>query len=125
MIGTAVAAALSLAAGLIGPGAAPNFAADARPSKHAVVWAVGDGADGSALATRLARRIARDHPDAFGAAAGYEPLAVSGRWAGHIVAFARASADGAPDAAALAAPPCANALSAPPGSVPPRHQARA
>jgi acid phosphatase type 7 len=31
----------------------------------AVVWAVGDGADGSAIATRLARRIERDRPDAF------------------------------------------------------------
>jgi hypothetical protein len=31
----------------------------------AVVWAVGDGADGSARAKRLARRIARDGPDRF------------------------------------------------------------
>jgi Calcineurin-like phosphoesterase len=31
----------------------------------AVVWATGDGADGSAIAARLARRIERDRPDAF------------------------------------------------------------
>jgi hypothetical protein len=31
----------------------------------AVVWAVGDGGDGSAIARRLARRIQRDRPDAF------------------------------------------------------------
>lgn len=32
---------------------------------RAVVWAVGDGADGSATAKRLARRIQRGHPDLF------------------------------------------------------------
>jgi Calcineurin-like phosphoesterase len=34
-------------------------------SEPAVVWAVGDGANGSPVAKRLARRIERDRPDAF------------------------------------------------------------
>jgi hypothetical protein len=37
----------------------------AQAEKPAVVWAVGDGADGSSIARRLARRIERDRPDAF------------------------------------------------------------
>jgi acid phosphatase type 7 len=37
----------------------------AQPDQPAVVWAVGDGADGSRIARRLARRIERDRPDAF------------------------------------------------------------
>ena len=51
MIATAFAVSLALAA--------------AQPDQPAVVWAVGDGADGSAIARRLARRIERDRPDAF------------------------------------------------------------
>jgi (1->4)-alpha-D-glucan 1-alpha-D-glucosylmutase len=39
------------------------------------------------LSTAL--RVRRDHPGAFGGDAGYQPLAVSGRWADHVVAFAR------------------------------------
>jgi acid phosphatase type 7 len=35
------------------------------PADRAVVWAVGDGADGSATARALANRIARDRPDRF------------------------------------------------------------
>ena len=35
------------------------------PPEPAVVWAVGDGADGSTRAKRLARLIARDEPDRF------------------------------------------------------------
>jgi hypothetical protein len=35
-----------------------------QPEPSAVVWAVGDGADGTAPARRLARRIERDDPDA-------------------------------------------------------------
>jgi hypothetical protein len=31
----------------------------------ATVWAVGDGADGTAIARRLARRIERSRPEAF------------------------------------------------------------
>jgi acid phosphatase type 7 len=37
----------------------------AQQDQPATVWAVGDGADGSAIARRLARRIERDRPDAF------------------------------------------------------------
>jgi acid phosphatase type 7 len=33
------------------------------PRKRAVVWAVGDGANGSAAARSVAKRIAADHPD--------------------------------------------------------------
>jgi hypothetical protein len=51
VIATAVAVALALTA--------------AQPDQPAVVWAVGDGADGSSIARRLARRIERDRPDAF------------------------------------------------------------
>lgn len=49
MIGTAIAAALAAAGGA---------------GESAVIWAVGDGADGSRPAHRLARRIERDDPDA-------------------------------------------------------------
>jgi hypothetical protein len=55
VIVAALAVALALGAG----GAVP---APVQP--RAVVWAVGDGADGSAPARRLARRIERDAPDA-------------------------------------------------------------
>jgi hypothetical protein len=37
----------------------------AAQGEPAVVWAVGDGADGSPVAKRLARRIEGDRPDAF------------------------------------------------------------
>jgi hypothetical protein len=39
--------------------------ATAQAEEPAVVWAVGDGADGSQIARRLARRIERDRPDAL------------------------------------------------------------
>jgi hypothetical protein len=55
-----VAAALSLAALASGVSGVP-----AQSRQRAVVWAVGDGADGSAVARRLARRIQGDRPDAF------------------------------------------------------------
>jgi Calcineurin-like phosphoesterase len=51
VIATAFAVSLALAAG--------------QGEDRAVVWAVGDGADGSTIARRLARRIERDRPDAF------------------------------------------------------------
>jgi hypothetical protein len=37
----------------------------AAQQQPAVVWAVGDGADGSPVAKQLARRMERDHPSAF------------------------------------------------------------
>jgi malto-oligosyltrehalose synthase len=49
-----------------------------------------------------ALRVRREHPEAFGPAAGYEPVPVAGRWAGHVVAFARTSAGG-PQAVVVAA----------------------
>jgi Calcineurin-like phosphoesterase len=56
VIGAVIAAAaLAFAGGPISFGA---------PEPSTVVWAVGDGADGSTVARRLARRIERDHPDA-------------------------------------------------------------
>ena len=51
MIATALAASLALAT--------------TQAQEPATVWAVGDGADGSAIARRLARRIERSRPDAF------------------------------------------------------------
>jgi acid phosphatase type 7 len=51
VIATALAASLALAA--------------TQGEEPVVVWAVGDGADGSTIARRLARRIERDRPDAF------------------------------------------------------------
>ena len=54
MIGTVVAAtALAFAGAPVAP-----------PESTAVVWALGDGADGSTVAKQLARRIERDDPDA-------------------------------------------------------------
>jgi Calcineurin-like phosphoesterase len=54
--------ALSVVAAMSGaPAPAPRVA----DSPRAVVWAVGDGADGSAVAGRMARRIAADDPDRF------------------------------------------------------------
>jgi acid phosphatase type 7 len=45
---------------------AVSFAmAAAQAEEPALVWAVGDGADGSAIARRLARRIERSRPEAF------------------------------------------------------------
>jgi hypothetical protein len=52
-----IVAALALALGAGG-------VAPAQPEPSVVVWAVGDGADGTAPARRLARRIERDGPDA-------------------------------------------------------------
>jgi acid phosphatase type 7 len=64
LIGATLAVFLALAGGAAEPaGPAPDKAA--RQKQRAVVWAVGDGADGSAVARRLARRIERDRPDAF------------------------------------------------------------
>jgi hypothetical protein len=51
VIATALAASFALAA--------------VQAQEPATVWAVGDGADGSAVARRLARRIERSRPDAF------------------------------------------------------------
>ncbi len=51
MIVTALAASLAMSA--------------AQVEEPATVWAVGDGADGSAIAQRLARRIERTRPEAF------------------------------------------------------------
>jgi acid phosphatase type 7 len=51
VIGAVIATSLALSAG--------------QPDQTATVWAVGDGADGSPIARRLARRIERDRPDAF------------------------------------------------------------
>jgi acid phosphatase type 7 len=45
------------------PVANDAFLSSARPDAPAVVWAVGDGADGSASARAVARRIAADRPD--------------------------------------------------------------
>jgi hypothetical protein len=45
------------------PGQPPAAAAAGGPSRHAVVWAVGDGADGSEDGRRVAARIAAGHPD--------------------------------------------------------------
>ncbi len=56
MIGAAIAAA-AISVGGWGAGFA-------QPEARAVVWAVGDGADGSPVARRMARRIERDDPDA-------------------------------------------------------------
>jgi acid phosphatase type 7 len=51
---------------LIGAALAASFAlATVQTEEPARVWAVGDGADGSAIARRLARRIERRRPDAF------------------------------------------------------------
>ena len=69
--GSAVAAATAAAAlaGCAGdrprddPAPAPEPAQ--APADRAVVWATGDGADGSRVARILARRIARDRPDRF------------------------------------------------------------
>jgi acid phosphatase type 7 len=55
------------------PGTAPPphpvanraFVSPASPNRPAVVWAVGDGADGSDSARAVARRIAADRPDRF------------------------------------------------------------
>jgi hypothetical protein len=58
----AVAAAATLpACGGEDPAPAPKPA----QADRAVVWATGDGADGSRVARRLARRIERDRPDRF------------------------------------------------------------
>ncbi|HET9315052.1 MAG TPA: metallophosphoesterase family protein [Vicinamibacteria bacterium] len=64
---TACAAALLAgcgAAAVEDPGGGRWSRLDAPASTHrAVVWAVGDGADGGAAARRVARRIARGRPD--------------------------------------------------------------
>lgn len=55
-----LAAALAALLGV----AAPVHAPPANPN-HAVIWAVGDGADGSSAAKKVAARIAKDKPDRF------------------------------------------------------------
>jgi hypothetical protein len=59
-----LAAALALVA-LAGCGDSAEPAPATRAKGEAVVWAVGDGADGSDPARRLARAIERDRPDAL------------------------------------------------------------
>jgi Calcineurin-like phosphoesterase len=54
------AAFLAAFFGIVVPAQAPPPTPD-----RAVVWAVGDGADGSAAAKKLAARIAKDKPDRF------------------------------------------------------------
>jgi hypothetical protein len=58
-------AAASLALGVAQAEEASLSPGTAQAAEPAVVWAVGDGADGSAVARRLARRIERNQPDAF------------------------------------------------------------
>jgi hypothetical protein len=58
-----VGAAIAAAAALAGPAQAPPE--PERPAERAVVWAVGDGGDGTLAARRMAARIARDRPDRF------------------------------------------------------------
>jgi hypothetical protein len=50
---------------LSGCAAAPAPAPRAPAAPRTVVWAIGDGADGSAAARRLARYVARRQPDRF------------------------------------------------------------
>jgi acid phosphatase type 7 len=64
LIGAALALSLALAGGGADAGR-PAEAPAPQQEQRAVVWALGDGADGSAVAHRLARRIERDRPDAF------------------------------------------------------------
>ncbi|MGH3666634.1 MAG: malto-oligosyltrehalose synthase, partial [Egibacteraceae bacterium] len=75
---------------------------------------LGDGPDAEALWTARrdgrvklwvltqALRVRRGHPHAFGADAGYEPLVADGRWADHVVGYARTDADGEPRIVAVA-----------------------
>ena len=57
------AAVLAAALAAIAPAAGPTQALGPAPKEPAVVWAVGDGADGSARARSVARTIARDRPE--------------------------------------------------------------
>ena len=64
----ALLAALGLAScgGASSQAPAPRPAEPAQaPANRAIVWAVGDGADGSPIARKLARLIAADQPDRF------------------------------------------------------------
>ena len=58
-------AVLSVVIASLGPGVEPPAPSSAQLSQpgSAVVWAVGDGADGGARAKRVARLVARDRPD--------------------------------------------------------------
>jgi len=64
-----IAAVAMLAVGLGGTTPPPKpvanraFRSPARPNTPAVIWAVGDGADGGRAAKAMARRIAIDRPD--------------------------------------------------------------
>jgi Calcineurin-like phosphoesterase len=62
-VGAAIAAAAALAGAAQAPAQQPP--APDPPAERAVVWAVGDGGDGSRAARRMAARIARDRPDRF------------------------------------------------------------
>lgn len=64
---------------------------DARADGRVKLWVLS-----RALRTRAA------YPGCFGPAGGYEPVAVTGAWAGHLLAFAREAPDGA--AAVVVAP---------------------
>lgn len=61
MIG--IGAVLAAGAAALGPGSGAPITAQTPSPEPAVVWAVGDGADGSARSKRVARLIARARPD--------------------------------------------------------------
>lgn len=60
-----IAAVLAAAMASLGPGVGPtpSGATSSSEPERVVVWAVGDGADGSARSKRVARLIARARPD--------------------------------------------------------------
>jgi hypothetical protein len=57
--------ALATIAAIVAVAAVPTQAGAQSQAEPAVVWAVGDGANGTAAAARLARRIAAARPDRF------------------------------------------------------------
>jgi len=65
MIGLALLALAACGGGESADAPAPKPAQAPAPAIRAIVWAVGDGADGSPVARKLARRIAADQPDRF------------------------------------------------------------
>jgi (1->4)-alpha-D-glucan 1-alpha-D-glucosylmutase len=74
-----------------------------RGADPAALWA--SRRDGRVKLWVLSRalRARREHPEALGPRGQYVPLGVSGRWAEHVVAFARVSPDGS-DAAVTVTP---------------------